>query len=166
MNLQVEYEGSLENADRLGDAASRALNELARALGFPAATIALVLVTDETISGLNRKYRNADGATDVLAFPYEDPRAARIGEGTDGEAEGESDLAGEIFVSAGSARRQAGERGFEYSQEVVRLFLHGALHLLGFDHDNAVSAREMRSEEERLLGALAETFRVDPVTLL
>ena len=96
-----------------------------------------VLMTDDrSIRELNRRYRNADRATDVLSFPNHDLLPT-------GEV-----LLGEIVISVEAARRQAAAAGHSERREIEELALHGTLHLLGYDHDK--DAGEMDAQELEL----------------
>jgi len=95
----------------------------------------LILCDDEMIRELNRTHRGKDRPTDVLSFPLE------------------GDLPhqplGSIVISVDRVREVAAKLGHDPSQELALLFLHGLLHLLGYDHEN--DQGEMRAEEERLI---------------
>lgn len=104
----------------------------------------LVLTDDAYIHGLNRQYRGKDRPTDVLSFPLD----------TSGAPQGEVDeIGGEIYISLERAQAQAQEQGVALIEEVGRLWVHGLLHLAGYDHDTAAGLRFMEGETERLLGA-------------
>ena len=111
-----------------------------RALEMPGAEISISLVDDSAISELNATYREKQGATDVLSFS--------LLEGDHSERRGA--LLGDVVVSLETAARQAARGGRSLDQEVLRLLIHGALHLLGHDHEEAGEARRMRVEERRL----------------
>ncbi|MGE4650877.1 MAG: rRNA maturation RNase YbeY [Myxococcota bacterium] len=111
-----------------------------RALEMPDAEISISLVGDSAISELNVTYRDKQGATDVLSFS--------LLEGDHSERRGT--LLGDVVVSLETAARQAARGGRSLDQEVLRLLIHGALHLLGHDHEEAGEARRMRAEERRL----------------
>jgi probable rRNA maturation factor len=106
-----------------------------------AGDISVVLVSDRTIRALNRRFRGLDRPTDVLAFP--------LGEGlTEGEP------FGDIVISHETARRQAREYGAGLEQEVLRLTVHGALHLCGYDHQERNEAARMHRLSRKLLKEL------------
>lgn len=92
----------------------------------------VILCSDDTIRALNRDYRKKDCATDVLSFPFD-----------------ESDFLGEIYISLQRAEEQAVRFGLGYDAEVERLFVHGLLHLLGYDHENENERSEMEQRENR-----------------
>ncbi len=79
----------------------------------------ICLVTDDReLKRLNREFRGANYATDVLSFPSEDEM-----------------FLGEMAISANRASAQAREFGHSIDDEIRILMLHGALHLLGMDHE-------------------------------
>jgi len=110
------------------------------------------------IRSLNREFRGKETPTDVLSFPLYDLRKEKNFVG--GVLDGELNI-GDIFICLDVANRQA--KGFDVtlSDELIHLFVHGFLHLLGFDHE--ISAREeklMESLEEMLIGKLAKMGKI------
>ena len=107
------------------------------------AEVCIALVGDTKMRRLNRTYRSKDRSTDVLAFAYRKV---------------ESDVApllGDVVISIPTARRQA--KAFDHSldEEVLRLLIHGVLHLVGYDHERSrQQARRMERKETELF----ETF--------
>lgn len=88
----------------------------------------LRIVSDRGIRELNRRFRDRDRPTDVLAFPADPlPRELVSGE--------ESGYLGDLVVSADTAARQAQAAGGELDAEIRTLAVHGFLHLLGYDHE-------------------------------
>ena len=104
-------------ADREAAALSRWLRRVApvRARGW----MTVALVPDRRIQALNRTFRGADRATDVLSFPA-----------------GEPGILGDVVIARGVARRQARGAGHDLPTELRVLALHGLLHLLGYDHEH------------------------------
>lgn len=96
----------------------------------------LRVLSDRKIRELNRRFREKDRPTDVLAFPAGAPDGGSFG--------GEPAYLGDLAVSAETAARQAAERGHPLETELRLLALHGVLHLLGWDHERD------RGEMERL----------------
>ncbi len=94
-----------------------------------------VLVTNSSeLRALNRRFRRADKATDVLSFPSQEvERSSKVG-----------GVAGDVAISADIARENAARLGHSVGDEVKILSLHGILHLAGFDHerDNGEMARK------------------------
>ena len=96
--------------------------------------IELILTTDEEIRELNKIYRNKDKATDVLSFPLEDMPGMPLGS---------------IVISLDTAKRVANELGHSIEEEIKLLFIHGLLHLLGYDHE--IDNGEMREKEKEII---------------
>ena len=105
--------------------------------------VTIALVTDAVMRRLNRQYRGADKATDVLSFP-----ADALGKGMPSVALAKEGFLGDLAIARGVAARQARAQGHSTRVEIRVLALHGLLHLLGYDHE--VDAGEMARLEERL----------------
>ena len=93
------------------------------------------------------QYRGKNKPTDVLSFSL-----------TEGDEEYYGPSLGDVIISLDTARKQAKRYGVSLSCEVLRLLVHGLLHLSGFDHEG-VPAREatrMRRRERRLYEALSK----------
>ena len=109
----------------------------------PEAELSLVFCDDPFIHALNRDYRGKDQPTDVLSFTQDL----------------KSGILGDIIISLPTAQRQAEARGHPVGEEVEWLFLHGALHLLGFDDETDEQAEEMNRRARRAQEALRERER-------
>ncbi len=96
--------------------------------------IELIVCDDETIRELNREHRGIDRATDVLSFPYEEAPMVPLGS---------------IVISADFVRKGAKEHAHGEKDEFTLLFLHGLLHLLGYDHET--DAGQMRRKEKDII---------------
>lgn len=103
--------------------------------------IHLVMVDDKEISVLNKDYRGKNQPTDVLSFSYfEEERFP-------GE-----DLLGEIVISVQTAKQQAQEHNKTLRQELQFLFVHGLLHIFGYDHEKASERKIMFDLQDEILG--------------
>ena len=111
------------------------LNSIAQK--FSDKEIELIITTQEEIQEVNKEYRGIDKATDVLSFPYEDMPMSPLGS---------------IVISQWHVESVARELGHSSSDELTLLFIHGLLHLLGFDHE--VDNGEMREAEKKLITEL------------
>lgn len=102
--------------------------------------ISLSCVSSDRIRQLSREYLGVDEPTDVLAFDLGDPGG----------------LLGDIYISPEVARRRAEEWSVDPAEEILRLAIHGVLHLLGHDHpsDEARFDSEMFRLQETLLRRL------------
>lgn len=102
------------------------------------------LVDDETIHQINRDYRNVDRVTDVISFAFnddKDPRDAILNPEV-------PRMLGEILICLPQAKRQAEQIGNTLQRELSFLFVHGLLHLLGYDH--------MKPEDEAIMFPLQD----------
>ena len=108
--------------------------------------ISLTFVSKEEIKRLNSIYRNIDRDTDVLSFPLV----------VDFEhvEEDEEILLGDVVICKEKAVEQAEEYGHSIRREIVYLFVHSVLHLLGYDHMEEYEKKEMRENEEKVMEAL------------
>ncbi len=105
----------------------------------PRHTIDAILAGDPLVAELNQRFRGKEGPTDVLSFALPESPVGAPAE----------ILLGEIYVSLETAERQADARGIALGDEVARLVIHGALHLLGYDHRNDAEAEVMEPLEDR-----------------
>lgn len=93
---------------------------------------------------LNCQYRSLDKTTDVLSFPLCEPALPRDG-----------DALGDIVISIPRAAIQAETYEVTFREELLRLLLHGLLHLIGYDHEkNAYQKLRMQRKEKELIDAL------------
>lgn len=108
----------------------------------PNAEVSLVFCDDPFIHQLNREYRGFDKPTDVLSFPQGD----------------EHGMLGDVVISVPTCQAQARRRGHSAATEIEWMFLHGCLHLLGYDDESEDEAEEMSAralEVYRFLGEKA-----------
>jgi probable rRNA maturation factor len=125
--------------------------------GLTGGEVDLTLVDDEAIRELNLAYRGLDKPTDVLSFAddgesEEDDIVYEV-ESLDEVVPGEG-LLGDIVISMPRAQEQATEFGHSLERELGFLFVHGILHLLGYDHQDRASEKEMIGKQEAALQKL------------
>lgn len=103
------------------------------------AQISVALVADTTIAALNEEWLDHAGPTDVISFPL---------------FEGDEPPVGDVYVGVEQAARQARVHEVDAVEEIVRLAIHGTLHVLGWDHpDGEARLRSpMWDTQERLVG--------------
>ncbi len=111
-----------------------------------ACEIAIRLTNDDDVHALNRDYRSADKATNVLSFPMLDQQGLESIADAPGEA-----LLGDIVLALGVCEREADARGIGLQAHATHLIIHGVLHLLGFDHIDDAEATAMESIERLTL---------------
>jgi probable rRNA maturation factor len=107
------------------------------------AILSIAFVTDRRIAALNRKHLGHAGATDVISFGFA-PVDAR------------GDVVGDVYIAPNVARRNALADGGSIREELLRLVVHGVLHVLGHDHpvDESRYESAMWTRQERLLRSL------------
>lgn len=103
-------------------------------------SVAVGCVSEIEIAFLNKKYRHKNKPTDVLSFAA--PASDR-----DGEKEW-----GDIVLAPSYARHEAERRGVGFEEEMIRLVVHGLLHLFGYDHATASDEEQMFSLQEKIVG--------------
>lgn len=118
----------------------RFLERVARKLRFGPHAITVCLVTNAQMARWNHAFRGKRGATDVLSFPFGDVhepgRTVARGRGRRRGAIGfSSSYLGDIAIAPAVARRNARRYSRTLGDELRVLILHGALHLLGYDHE-------------------------------
>ena len=99
--------------------------------------IELIITTQDEIKDINKEFRDIDKSTDVLSFPYEEMPMSPLGS---------------IVISSWHVETKAKEFKHTQQDELALLFIHGLLHLLGYDHE--VDGGEMREKEQELIKKL------------
>lgn len=110
--------------------------------GVESAEISVTMLADDGIRAMNRDYLSTDRTTDVIAFSLGD----------------DTGVIGDVYVGLEQAARQAGELGVDLDEELVRLAIHGTLHVLGHDHPEGPErdGSPMYRLQERLVGDVLE----------
>jgi probable rRNA maturation factor len=119
------------------------------------AEVALTVVGAAEIRRLNQTYRGKDRPTNVLSFPAPaQPRAA----------EGRANLLGDLVICARLLRSEARAQGKTLRAHWAHLVVHGALHLIGYDHVKTRDERRMQRREISVLKSLgfANPYRSGP----
>jgi probable rRNA maturation factor len=128
--------------------------------------VEVVLADADTVQDLNRLYRGKNEPTDVLSFAaHHEPISEPVGEAFRPrstataspafvDAPDETPSLGEVVVCLPVAEAQAARGGRPVAGEVAHLIVHGLLHLLGHDHENASESAAMQAREDELLAAL------------
>ncbi|MGI6130035.1 MAG: rRNA maturation RNase YbeY [bacterium] len=116
--------------------------------GAAASEVSVVLVDNNRIWELNKKWRGINSPTDVLSFALRDTEDS-MQPMTDDQPE----LLGDVIISVPLARLQAIEYGHSIERELAFLLSHGILHLLGYDHQTLQSEELMRTKQEKVLAA-------------
>lgn len=109
-------------------------------------TISVSFVDEELIHKINLEYRHIDKVTDVISFAFLDneDRASILNKKNDV-------VLGDIYICLDVAKRQAEEYGHSLDRELRFLFVHGLLHLLGYNHMNKEDEEIMFPLQEKIL---------------
>ena len=129
---------------RLADVARLAL----RAERVSNALLSITILGDRAIAALNRRHLGHRGPTDVISFGFARPTA-------------DGPVVGDVYIGLAAARRNAAAAGVTLREELVRLVVHGVLHVLGHDHPEGEerTASEMWKRQERLVRRLTTGAR-------
>ncbi len=153
--VDVEIDqGSITASDAAIRVVRRAVDTILRHEGYltePRAHLTVLLTGDDRLRRLNSKFAGDDYVTDVLSFGVEN------GDGFPSlEIKDENLLRlGDIAISVPQTRRQAADKGVSFERELAMLAIHGALHLLGYDHAEPNDERVMFGKTD---DALNEVF--------
>ena len=106
-----------------------------------------LLVDNDTIKALNKQYRGIDKVTDVISFAFQDKIVGEVVI---------SDLPfidlGTIIISVPKAIEQAEQYGHGLERELSFLFIHGLLHLCGYDHQTSADEQKMLELQDTIIG--------------
>ncbi len=105
----------------------------------------LSIVDNKEIHKINKEYRKIDKPTDVISFAFLDNNEIK------------NELIGEIFISHEKIYEQAKEYNHSIKREYLFLFLHGLLHLLGYDHKTIEEEKIMFGIQDKILSELKIT---------
>ncbi len=111
----------------------------------------LVFVDDKTIQLINKKYRKKDKPTDILSFSYKEEDFINA----------DKFPLGEIIISVETALLNANHYNISFNLELYKLFIHGLLHILGYDHEKNTDYLEMKKKEDFLIKCFLEKEKIE-----
>ena len=131
----------------------------------------IVFIDKEEMAALNKKYRNKQGATDVLSFSYREslsagpacPEAADSGSFNNIES---FSVAGEIVISPEVAKENVADfipdffQSWNFEREIALLILHGILHIYDYDHEEKSDRVKMESLQASFLNDVITNFKL------
>ncbi len=136
---------NVENAERAGiqpDLVKSAVNEVFSGEAVTISSISVLFISDDEIMEVNNKYLNHDFTTDVITFPLGDEPGS---------------IEAEIYISIDTTRRNSIEFGVTHRSELLRVAIHGALHLAGYDDSNSILKLKMKAKEDYYLNLIGES---------
>lgn len=164
MSLQLVWNNEQEEfviSDNLISLLERILQQAGTIEGVMDGEVDLTFVDDVQIHELNKEYRGIDRPTDVLSFAMHettDEELQIIYELDEGDDAGNvPDVLGDIIISVPRAKLQSEEYGHSLERELGFLFVHGFLHLLGYDHQDEASEAVMMGKQEAVLAEVGLT---------
>lgn len=145
--IRVDCENAPKEFSLLADAACECLSLSGNAV------VEVDFVSEDEIRAVNAETRGIDRVTDVLSFPSLDGILPFTEQNYPFETNENGEvMLGNIIICDAVARRQAAEYGHSESRERCYLFVHGLMHLLGYDHIEDADRAVMREKEEAVLG--------------
>ena len=114
---------------------SRWIKAVAAEYGFSVGNINYIFCSDERELEVNRQFLQHDYYTDIITFDYSTP----------------STLNGDIFISLDTVRSNADMVGVSFEQELLRIIIHGILHLTGQGDKTPETKAQMTAKEEKAL---------------
>jgi probable rRNA maturation factor len=112
------------------------------------ADLAIRIVDSKEGRALNRHYRGKDYATNVLSFPADVAEGVKLPKGV------KMPLLGDLVICAPVVAKEARDQGKPLNAHYAHLTVHGALHLLGWDHEDECDAECMEKLEREILAGL------------
>lgn len=164
MSLQLVWNNEQEDfviSENLISLLERILQQAGTMEGVTEGEVDLTFVDDAQIHELNKEYRGIDRPTDVLSFAMHESTDEELQIIYDmdevDEADNVPDVLGDIIISVPRAKLQSEEYGHSLERELGFLFVHGFLHLLGYDHQDEASEAEMMGKQEAVLAEVGLT---------
>ena len=122
------------------EAVSRWIEAVARTFDKSVGTLAYIFCNDEKILEVNREFLQHDYYTDIITFDYSSRRL----------------IAGDMFISLDTVRSNAEMLGKRYEEELLRVVIHGVLHLVGINDKGPGEREIMEHHEDEALAMLVD----------
>ena len=160
-NLQIYSKNKSINKANLHKLISFLINNL----DFKIDSLYINFISGNSILEVNREFLHHDYSTDVLTFNYSRPSRLRLAEAGPSrlrlaeagpsrhrlaEAGSTKSLDAEILISIEDAETNSAKYGVSFNEEILRLVIHGILHLLGYNDINSEEKLEMKRIEDKL----------------
>ena len=117
----------------------RIVAALCKELDLKIISLEINIVSSETMLGINKKYLNHNYNTDIITFDYSSER---------------NNLDGEIFISVDDALENSKKYHVSLNNEILRLVIHGILHMIGYDDVASAKRKKMKTVEDVLMKKL------------
>ena len=110
-------------------------------------SLTLLLSNNKNIKKLNKNFRNKNRSTDILSFPFR--KKLKILKKT---------YLGDIIISYNFIDKPKSQKLKSFNEKLIKIFIHGFLHLLNFDHTKNKDYKRMLKEEELIYSAVISKF--------
>ncbi|MDR4988755.1 MAG: rRNA maturation RNase YbeY [Bacteroidales bacterium] len=143
MQADIHIDFYFDNVDIEGFDKERILDQLMRVLreeGAEEGMIQYVFCDDDKMLAINQQYLNHDTLTDIITFGYHEELGG---------------ISGDIYISYPRVLENAENYGEERGKELLRVMIHGVLHLLGYEDQTAADKERMRAKENYYLSLQA-----------
>jgi rRNA maturation RNase YbeY len=131
-NLQVYSQDSSVNKRALHTLISSLRKEFNLSISF----LSISFISSSELRDINKEHLNHDSETDIITFNY---------------SKKTNEIDGEILISFEEAKRNSKKFKVTYEKELIRLVIHGMLHLLNFDDNNSENKKIMKRMENKLI---------------
>ena len=111
-------------------------------------SLSLLLSNNKKIKILNKKFRNKNKSTDILSFPSS--KILKISKQT---------YLGDIIISFNFMNKPKFQTDKQFKEKIIKTFIHGFLHLLGFDHVKNIEYLKMLKEEEKIFKSVISKIK-------
>ncbi|MDO5760180.1 MAG: rRNA maturation RNase YbeY [Bacteroidota bacterium] len=139
MAISFNIENSFELKDKLR--IKRWIKQVIEKYGYRLGEISYIFCSDERILEVNKQYLSHDFYTDIITFDYVEKEK----------------INGDIFISTDRVKENAKDFNVPFQQELLRVIIHGILHLLGFEDHSQEEQQQMREKENEAI-ALWDTI--------
>ena len=130
----INYQMTNDKSQRI----SRWVRSVAAGYGFAVGDITYIFCSDERILEVNRQFLGHDYYTDIITFDYSTP----------------SRISGDIYISLDTVASNAEQLGISFDDELLRILIHGVLHLTGQDDKTPETKAVMTAKENAALSLL------------
>lgn len=142
MTLEVIFDNDFDVSESLVLALKNAADLTLQEEKKRDSVVNLKIVGNDEMQQLNKEFRNKDRATNVLSFTNDDL------------SKDVTKNIGDIAISYDFVKQEAKDHGKSFSDHVIHMLVHGIYHILGYDHEDDISAEVMESKEIYILDKL------------
>ena len=142
MTLEVIFDNDFDVSESLVLALKNAADLTLQEEKKRDSVVNLKIVGNAEMQKLNKEFRNKDRTTNVLSFTNDDL------------SKDVTKNIGDIAISFDFVKQEARDHGKSFSDHVIHMLVHGIYHILGYDHEDDISAEIMESKEIYILDKL------------